>query len=78
VADVAGTVTAMRRQVLLAKVWLPLGLAAGAIGSLIVGAVVFLRRRPRPIDTTERERPHPAPDADSEERELATTGRDTR
>jgi hypothetical protein len=78
VADVADTVSAMRRQVLLAKVWLPLGLAAGAIGSLVVGAVVFLRRRPRPTDTTDRERSHPGPDPDSEERELATTGRDTR
>ena len=31
VADVADTVTDMRRQVLLAKVWLPLALAAGAV-----------------------------------------------
>jgi hypothetical protein len=78
VADVADTVAALRSQVLLAKVWLPLGLAAGAIGSLIVGAVVFLRRRARPIEGTGRERPHPAPRPDREERELATTGRDTR
>jgi Porin PorA len=78
VADVADTVTGLRRQVLLAKVWLPLGLAAGAIGSLLVGAVVFLRRRPRPIEETGGERPHPAPRPDMEERELATTGRDTR
>jgi hypothetical protein len=78
VADVADTVTDMRRQVLLAKVWLPLALAAGAVVSLVVGAVVFLRRRPRPIDTTGLEEPHPAPRPDKEEREIVTAGRDTR
>jgi hypothetical protein len=78
VADVADTVTDMRRQVLLAKVWLPLALAAGAVVSLVVGAVVFLRRRPRPIDTTGLEEPHPAPRPDKEERELASAGRGTR
>ncbi len=78
VADVADTVTDMRRQVLLAKVWLPLALVAGAVVSLIVGAVVFLRRRPRPIDMTGMEEPHPAPRPDKEERELVTAGRGTR
>jgi hypothetical protein len=78
VADVADTVTDMRRQVLLAKVWLPLALAAGAVVSLVVGAVVFLRRRPRPMDTTGLEEPHPAPRPDKEEREIVTAGRDTR
>ena len=76
-ADVARTVTDMRRQVLLAKVWLPLALAAGAVVSLVVGAVVFLRRRPRPIDTTGLEAPDPAPRPDKE-RELVTAGRGTR
>ena len=78
VADVADTVAALRSQVRLAKVWLPLGLAAGAIGSLVVGAVWFMRPRARPIEGTGRERPHPAPRPDREERELATTGRETR
>jgi len=78
VAAVADTVTDMRRQVLLAKVWLPLALAAGAFATLVVGAVVFLRRRPRPIDTTGLEEPHPAPRPDKEERELVTSGRGTR
>jgi Porin PorA len=78
VADVADTVTDMRRQVLLAKVWLPLALAAGAVVSLVVGTVVFLRRRPRPIDTTGLEEPHPALRPDQEERELVTAGRGTR
>jgi hypothetical protein len=78
VADVAGTATDLRRQVLVAKVWLPLALAAGAVLSLVVGAVVFLRRRPRPIDMTGLDEPHPAPRLDKEERELVTAGRDTR
>jgi len=78
VADVADTATDMRRQVLMAKVWLPLALAAGAVLSLVVGAVVFLRHRPAPIDTTGLDEPHPAPRPDKEERELATAGRDTR
>jgi hypothetical protein len=78
VADIAGTVTDMRRQVLMAKVWLPVGLAAGAVASLVVGAMVFVRRRPRPIDTTGLEQPHPAPRPDQEERELFTAGRDTK
>jgi hypothetical protein len=77
VADVADTATDMRRQVLLAKVQLPLALAAGAVLSLVVGAVVFLRRRPRPIDTTGLDEPHPAPRPDKEERDLVTSGRDT-
>lgn len=78
VADVASTATDSRRQVLLAKVWLPLGLAAVAGLSLVVGAVVYLRRRPRPIDTTGRGEPHTAPRPDKEEREIVTAGRDSR
>jgi hypothetical protein len=50
VAEVAGDISAMRHQVLLAKVWVPLALAAAALVSLAVGTVIFLRRRPRPID----------------------------
>jgi hypothetical protein len=45
VADVADQARSMRLQVLLAKVWLPVALAAGAVLSLVVGALVFLRRR---------------------------------
>jgi hypothetical protein len=78
VTDVAGTATDLRRQVLMAKVWLPSALATGAILSLVVGAVVFLRHRPRPIGTTRREEPHPSPRPHQEERELATAGRDAR
>jgi hypothetical protein len=53
-------------------------LLAGALVSLVVGAVVFLRRRPRPIDTTGLEAPHPATRRDKAERELVTTRRGTR
>ena len=77
VADVADTATDMRRQVLLAKVWLPTALAAAAVLTLVVGAVVFQRRRPRPIDMTGLEEPHPAPRPDKAERELVTAGRDS-
>lgn len=47
VADVADEARSMRTQVLLAKVWLPAGLGAAAVLSLLVGAVVYWRRRPR-------------------------------
>ena len=50
VAEVADVTREMRDQVLFAKVWLPLGLAAAAALSLAVGLAVFLRRRPRPLD----------------------------
>jgi hypothetical protein len=44
VADIADEARSMRRQVLAAKVWLPLALAAAAVLSLAVGALVFVRR----------------------------------
>jgi hypothetical protein len=44
VADIADQVRSMRRQVLAAKVWLPLALATGAALSLVVGVGVALRR----------------------------------
>ncbi|HET6950214.1 MAG TPA: porin PorA family protein [Acidimicrobiales bacterium] len=44
VADIADEARSMRRQVLAAKVWLPLALAAGAALSLAVGAGVAVRR----------------------------------
>jgi hypothetical protein len=77
VADVADTATDLRRQVLLAKVWLPLGLAAVAVLSLVVGAIVFLRRRPRPIDTTGLDEPHPAPHPDKQERDIVPAERES-
>ena len=50
VADIADEARSMREQVLLAKVWLPAGLAAAAVLALAVGTVVYLRRRPRSLD----------------------------
>ncbi|HEX6167611.1 MAG TPA: porin PorA family protein [Acidimicrobiales bacterium] len=44
VADIADEARSMRRQVLAARVWLPLALVAGAVLSLAVGALVFVRR----------------------------------
>jgi hypothetical protein len=56
IADIAGEVNSMRRQVLLAKVYLPFGLLAAALLSLVVGLVVYRRRRPerRPVTATGR------------------------
>ena len=50
VADIAGEASSMRNQVLLAKVWVPSGLAATAVLSLVVGAAVYWHRRPRRLD----------------------------
>jgi hypothetical protein len=62
VADVADEASSLRNQVLLAKVWLPAGLAAAAVLSLGVGAVVYLRRRPRALSTpTTGPAPEPRP-----------------
>lgn len=77
VADIAATTRDMRRQVLMAKVWVPRGLVAGAVVSLLVGAAVVLRRRPRPSGTGVRDDTHPAPPLD-QEREPVTTGGGTR
>ena len=76
VAEVADMTRDMRREVLMAKAWLPLGLAAAALLSLVVGLVVFLRRRPRPLDLSSLYERHPAPRPTSEEREreLVTSG----
>jgi hypothetical protein len=46
VADIADEVTSMRRQILLAKVYLPVGLLIAALLSLVVGLLVYRRRRP--------------------------------
>jgi hypothetical protein len=78
VADVADEAAAMRMQVLLAKVWLPMALAAGALLSLAVGALIFLRRRPRPIDLTSIYETEPEPRPTKEERELVTPGKASR
>jgi hypothetical protein len=77
VAEIADMTRDMRREVLLAKVWLPLGLAAAALLSLAVGLVVFLRRRPRPLDLSSLYERHPAPRPTSEEREVVTSGQRT-
>jgi hypothetical protein len=75
VADVADTVRDLRRQVRVATVWVPLALGAGAVLSLVVGAAVFLRRRPRPIETTGWDEPQIAPRPDHQEREIVAAGR---
>jgi Porin PorA len=63
VADIADEVTSMRQQILLAKVYLPYGLLGAALLSLVVGFVVYRRRRPGPERAGEidlRTRPAPA------------------
>lgn len=77
VADVADDAGAMRTQVLLAKVWLPMALAAAALLSLAVGAVFYLRRRPRPIDLTRVYETEPELPT-KEERELVSPGKASR
>jgi len=72
VADVAHDVSAMRHQVLLAKDWVPLALAAGALLSLAIGAVIYLRRRPRPMDLTGSHETEPLPRPTEDERELVS------
>jgi len=53
----------LRRQVLTATVWLPRGLAAGAVVSLVAGAAVFLARRSGPQRRLARSRFSTAPRA---------------
>jgi Porin PorA len=63
VADIADQARSMRGQVLAAKVWLPLALAAGVALSLVVGGGVALRRgRASPSRSTAGSpaRPRPA------------------
>ena len=73
VADVAGDVSSMRQQVLLAKQWVPLALAALALVSLAIGSVIFLRRRPRPTDLFGIDETEPLPRPTFDERELVST-----
>ncbi len=73
VSDVAAKASSMRQQVLLAKVWLPLGLAVAALLSLAIGAVIFVRRRPRPTDLTPIDETQPVPRPTEDERELVST-----
>ncbi len=75
VSDVAAKATSMRHQVLLAKVWLPLGLVVAALLSLVIGVVIFVRRRPRPTDLTFVDETRPVPRPTEDERELVTTGK---
>jgi hypothetical protein len=46
VADIADEITSMRQQILLAKSYLPFGLLIAALLSLVVGLLVYRRRRP--------------------------------
>lgn len=46
VADIADEVTSMRQQILLVKFYLPFGLLIAALLSLVMGLVVYWRRRP--------------------------------
>lgn len=61
VAAVADEVSSLRRQVLLARTYLPLGLVTAAVLVLAVGAVVALRRRPPagPPETIDLRTPEP-------------------
>jgi hypothetical protein len=77
VADVADEARSMRRQVLLAKVWLPAGLTAAAVLSLVVGAVLYLRRRPRRLSRGRTPRPAARPRSEDEARDLVSTARRT-
>lgn len=62
VADIAAEVTSMRRQILLAKFYLPVGLLIAALLSLVVGLVVYWRRRPERERVAEIDlRTRPAP-----------------
>ncbi len=72
VADVADEASSMRNQVLLAKVWVPSGLAAAAVLSLVVGAAVYWRRRPRRLDGALSTEPVPEAPPTSETLELVT------
>ena len=63
VADIADEVTATRQQILLAKFYLPFGLLIAALLSLVVGLVVYRRRRPERERVAEIDlRTRPAPD----------------
>lgn len=75
VAEVADEAAAMRTQVLLAKVWLPVGLALAALLTLGIGTVVFLRRRPRPLDLSTLYTTPPVPHPADEARPTVPTGR---
>lgn len=59
VADIADKASSLRRQVLFAKVWLPVGLAGAAVLSLIIGTLIFVRRRRVPADA-DRSTPRPS------------------
>lgn len=75
VADIADEAAAMRTQILLAKVWVPVGLAVAALLALGVGTVVFLRRRPRPVDLSTMYTTPPVPHPADEARPTSPAGR---
>ena len=56
IADIADEVTSMRNQIRLAELYVPIGLLGAAALSLVVGALVYRRRRGRAIDLRDNER----------------------
>jgi len=62
VAEIAGVVSSQRRQIQLARDWIPAALIAGAILSLAIGTLVMFRRVPssEPLDLTGLTIPEPA------------------
>lgn len=75
VADIADDAAAMRTQILLAKVWLPVGLTVAALLAFGIGTVVFLRRRPRPLDLSTMYTTPPVPHPADEARPIIPSGR---
>jgi hypothetical protein len=76
VADIADEVTSMRQQILLARFYVPFGLLIAALLSLIVGLVVYGRRRSQRQAVAEIDlRTRPAPDG--RRPEAAAVGRGT-
>jgi hypothetical protein len=78
VADIADEVSSMRQQILLAKFYLPFGLLVAALLSLVVGLVVYRRRRPEREPVAEIDlRTRPTPDERRPERAtVGDTGRE--
>lgn len=74
VAETADIARDLRNQALLAKVWLPWGLAGAAVLSLVVGGIVFLRRRPRHVDMSSLYETPKAPAPETDERVPVPSG----
>lgn len=67
-SDIADVARDLRNEALLVKVWVPWGLVGAAVLSLVVGGIVYLRRRPRHIDTSSLYETPEAPAPDTDER----------